>query len=230
MKTLNFLAVIGGGVVLLVVLGIYIILNPIVYRYSIPTFSGVIDRECGQFQTVPPTDGFRTVPVLIMASNSTACAELTFTNNYHPYVSNGSSSPSIFTPSGLLQIGNYNVTTNKQSFGISAGKDFTNLFQIDTVPQSVNLANLSEGSNFTVIYIVRPLPNAAGFYDHSLPRPLCEHYPLAVGFSADEVNSSDFSFINPLGPLCERGPALVDSVEISGMNYKLITLKPIPFK
>lgn len=188
------------------------------------------ENDCGQFFTAPGIHDSNAVPVLLMNSNSTGCARLTYDIIYkYDSVSNGADWPRLvnFTSfSGL--IGNYHYSKIGDGFSLSSGKDYTSSFQVTVMPQIVDLANYPLGSHFTVTYIIKPLPNATGFYDHSIPRLACERYPLSVGYSANQVNYSDFSYIYPLNPPCGSAPYDLTAVEISGMDYKQVALGPHP--
>ena len=61
-----------------------------------------------------------------------------------------------------------------------------------------------------------------------MPRLACESYPLSVGYTTNQVNYSDFSYIYPLNPPCVSAPYDLTTVEISGMGYKQVTLGPNP--
>lgn len=184
------------------------------------------ESDCGQFYTVPENHtSLNTIPVLLMKMNSTACAKLTFTiiSNYNDC--NGPNCQHVLDvkPTGL--IGNLHYEKHGDSFSITSGKDYDNSFKIVTIPSTVDLANYPIGTNYTVTYIIRPLANATGFYDQSIPRLVCERYPLAVGYAADQVNASDFSYIDPLNPPCASGAYVLTKVEVSGMDYKEVTLR-----
>ena len=185
------------------------------------------NHYCKNFYVVPETKAYlNTVPVLLMKSNSTACAKLTFTiaSNYNDC--NGANCQHIFSPGRMLFIRNLHYEKNDDgSFGITQGKDYTNSFKILVAPSTVDLADYPLGTNFTATYVITPLQNATGFYDQSILRPLCERYPLAVGYTKDQVNSSDFSYINPLGSMCQSSVTTLTKVEVSGMDYKDITLR-----
>lgn len=177
------------------------------------------ENNCGQFYTAPgrqPTS----IPVLLMDSNSTACARLTFTVDRNPDISLSR----IHNTSDGLIIGNYNVSRHVSLLSVSSGTDYTHSFQITFVPKTVDLTNLPIGSNFTVTYIIKPLSNATGFYDYSIPWLACERYPLAVGYASDHVNYSNFSYIDPASYPCASVYYTLTAVEISGMSYKYIIL------
>jgi hypothetical protein len=183
------------------------------------------ENSCGQFQSAPQSHNSTAVPVLLMNSNSTACARLTFTivSNYKDC--NGHTCQGIIDFNSTLHIGNLHYEKHDNLLSISSGKDYTNSFQIIVVPQTVNLDNFQIGSNFTVTYMIRPLSNATGFYDQSIPKLACERYPLAVGYATDQVNYSNFSYIDLLNPPCaSAGIYNLAAVEISGMSYKEVAI------
>ncbi|MGH2612038.1 MAG: hypothetical protein ACRDFB_03190 [Rhabdochlamydiaceae bacterium] len=177
-------------------------------------------NACGQFYAAPddPRD-LRAVPVLLMNSNSTACVRLSFTivSNYNDC--NGPTCPEMFRPDSILHISNVYYITNGNSYSITPARDYTSSFKITVTPETIDLANYPIGSTFAVTYIIRPLSNATGFYDQSIPKIVCESYPLAVGYTANQVNSSDFSYINSANPPCPAGLYSLTGVEIAGMNY-----------
>lgn len=200
-----------------------------------------VENNCGQFYVIPqkPNDLY-TVPVLLMDSNSTGCAKLTFT-----VVDTHDADPTyrlaILRQEMNFRIGNYNVTTNGHSFSISPGKDHTNSFEIFYMSQTVDSypanyrigddpVNYSAGTNFTETVLIKALPNANGFYDYSIPGPNCSHYHLSVGYAAEQVNSSDFSKVNPLGQTCRNLPFKIVAVQVSDMHYKELQLQQISFK
>ncbi len=184
-------------------------------------------NACGQFYAAPGNKhDFNTVPVLLMKSNSTACARFTFTivSNYKDC--NGQICRHMIALGSTLPIGNLHYEKHYNMFGVSVGKDYTNSFNITTIPDKIDLENYPVGTNYTVTYIIKPLPNATGFYDQSIPKLACERYPLAVGYATNQVNASDFSYIYPLNPPCVSSVDTLTRVEISGMDYKEVTLQP----
>ncbi len=124
------------------------------------------ENNCGQFYIAPRSKQTSTIPVLLIDSNSTACARLTFTidRNYSDTIWHQVN----FTSDGL--IGNYNVSRHANIISISPGKNYTHSFQITVVPKMIDLANFPISSNFTITYIIKPLQNATSFYDYSIPK------------------------------------------------------------
>lgn len=183
-------------------------------------------QHCGKFYTIPENKTYlNTVPVLLMKSNSTACARLTFTIYSNSKDCNGPRCQGVFSPSPIVSVRDLHYERHDGTFSVTSGKDYTSSFNIVAVPHSVDLANYTIGENFTVTYAIKPLPNATGFYDQSIPRPVCERYPLVVGYGPDQVNASDFSYIDPLDPPCESGSYTISKVEVSGMDYTEVTLR-----
>lgn len=178
---------------------------------------------CGKFYTVPEDESnSHTIPVLILKQNSTGCAKVTFTvnflfNNTNDCIGCNSQMVKI---GNLISIGKYNYTGNRNYFGIS-NVDATHMFKIKTIPDMIDISKYPIGSNFTAIFIITPQPNATGFYDHSIVKQVCNAYPLAVGYSQDQINSSDFS--NGLDFMqnhpCALGSYGISSVQVSGMSY-----------
>lgn len=191
----------------------------------VSTINTLSKNVCGQFYMAPDSQhGSRATPVLLMDSNSTACARLTFTivSNYKDC--NGQTCQSIIALGSTLHIGDLHYEKHDNMFSVSTGKDYTHSFIITTIPDAVDIANYPVGANFTVTYVIKPLTNATGFYDQSIPKLACERYPLAVGYAADQVNASDFGYIDPLNPPCVAGIYTLTGVEISGMIYKEVAL------
>jgi hypothetical protein len=184
------------------------------------------NHYCGNFFTVPENKTFlNMVPVLLMKSNSTACTRLTFTISSNYNDCNGPNCQHIFQLAPMLFIRNLHYEKNGGSFSMTPGKNYTNSFKIIVAPDTIDLANYPLGTNFTATYVINPLPNATGFYDQSLPRLSCEHYPLAVGYTKDQVSALNFSYIDPLNPPCVSSTPMLTKVEVSGMDYKEMTLR-----
>lgn len=209
------------------------------YGWTIPNLKIIGDNDiidnnrlsesnCGQFYTVPENrSNSNEIPVLILKQNSTGCAKITFTVNFLFNNTNdcqGCNSQMVKIGE-MISIGKYNYTGNSNYFGIS-DIDATHMFKIESIPDVIDVSKYPIGSNFTAIFIITPLPNATGFYDHSIEKPVCNAYPLAVGYSQDQINSSDFS--KGLGFMqnhpCANGPYGISSVQVSGMSYTQIKL------
>ena len=186
---------------------------------------GLSENDCGQFYMVPEDNHiFEVYPVLILQQNSTGCAKLTFTINYkYDDNRNGAVWPEMVRFGDTLRIGKYSYTTTGYSFGVSS-IDTTSTFKIKSIPDVVDLAKYPVGSQFTVTLVIQPLPNATGFYDYSIEEVPCDAYPLAVGYSQDQVNSSDFSkgMVLMHNHSCFNAPYVISAVRVSGMDFKQI--------
>jgi hypothetical protein len=231
MKTLNLAIILGIGIVFVIVIGLVpLFARPTGFRFTGNPLEDATNN-CGQFYIIPENQhDLYTVPVLLMNSNSTACVKLTFTIGDN-YGYNDTTLLGMLRQQVNFRIGDYNVATDSHSFGITSGKDYTSSFHIlSSVPVYDDPVNHKLGTNFTMIYFIQAVTSANGFYDYSIPKPNCGFYPMAVGYTADQVNSSDFSKVNPLGHTCKRLPYELTSVQISDMTYKELRLQPMPFK
>jgi len=191
------------------------------------TTLNALENNCGQFYTIPQDNhpnGSETYPVLILKQNSIGCAKLTYTINYN-YNDNRSGSvwSQMLNFTDMFHIGKYNYTTHGNSFGVSS-IDTMQMFKIKSIPEVVDLAKYPVGSQFTITLIIQPLQNATGFYDYSIEEIPCDSYPLAVGYSPDQVNSTDFSkgMIGMHNHSCANMPYEISSVQVSGMDFKLV--------
>jgi hypothetical protein len=197
--------------------------------YTIPShdWNAMSETQCGKFYTIPENKSdFNTIPVLIIEPDTVGCAKITFTVNLRyddprfsiPW-------PRIALIGETFHIGKYNYIKNDNQFSVTSS-DTLDFFQTAVIPETVDLANYPVGSNFTVTYIVKPLSNSTGFYEYSVPKPMCNAYPLAVGYDAAQVNSSDFSMglETMLNHSCIVMPYEMSKVEISGMDYTMMRL------
>ncbi|MDV3292637.1 MAG: hypothetical protein LYZ70_00015 [Nitrososphaerales archaeon] len=74
---------------------------------------------------------------------------------------------------------------------ISCEQTISQSFKVRVLPSSMRP---SASMNYvTVVYAVNALSNATGFYDESAPWTGCIGMPMAVGYSASQVNASDFT-------------------------------------
>ncbi|CUR52649.1 exported protein of unknown function [Nitrosotalea devaniterrae] len=179
-------------------------------------------NSCDGFHPVPNNlNDNMAIPVLIMSPDSMGCARLNFTVIYdYNDTTYGVRWPRIAELNPLFYIGGYHPLTNNDSLNVTEN-NAASLFQTQVIPNTIDLANMKIGSNFTVIYIIKPLKNATGFYDYSLLKPNCERYPLAVVYDINTVNASDFSAsIKGPTPPCVSPPYKLSTVEVSGIGYK----------
>ena len=233
MKTLHIsiITIVGIVVIAMATLGVFLEkLNDNPQYTAANTIDGqkpgsLSEKNCGQFYTVPEDNHFLDVyPILVLPQNSTGCAKLTYTINYM-YNDNrgGFAWPQMLNFTDLFHISKYHYTTNGNMYGVSS-TDTTQMFKIKSIPEVIDLAKYPVGSQFTVTLVIQPLPNATGFYDNAIEEIPCDAYPLAVGYSLDQVNSSDFSkgMIMMHNHSCVNGPYKISSVQVSGMDFKLI--------
>lgn len=144
------------------------------------------------------------VPVLLMRPGSTAYVCVTFSTAWQGNASVysgmfGSESGFNYVPFGLT-VGKWNCTEG------GCSNDFYNGPYSDC-DRSLNgcynsfVTNMSPGSvpvnsatqYVDVLYTITALSNSTGFYDQSAPYDYCEGMPLAVGYTASQVNASDFN-------------------------------------
>ena len=74
----------------------------------------------------------------------------------------------------------------------------------------------------TIVYVITALSNSTGFYDETAPWTGCIGMPMAVGYSASQVNASDFTqppfhgcFVQLFVPVAEYA---------TGMNVTYVNL------
>ena len=79
----------------------------------------------------------------------------------------------------------------------------------------------SAGTDYvTVAYTLRSLSNSTGFYDYAVPNGDCGSWPMAIGYTASQVNSSDFT--QRLTASCPIPEFRWISTSVSGMNVTYI--------
>ena len=185
-----------------------------------------VDSSCNGTEILSPNYHAMMFPVLLMQPNSVSCVKLTYDVN-RPYGTdeNGGSWPRYETIP--LEVNDLNYEGDSYQYGVTMGKDYASSFNITAFPKTVDHANYPVGSNFTVTYLIRALPNSTGFYDQSVPMPPCDRYPLAVGYNAGQVNSSDFSkgLVTMMNHSCFNGQDSLVGVKVMGMSYTEMRLK-----
>lgn|GEM_PF-5991635 len=132
-----------------------------------------------------------TVPVLLMEPKATG-----FICVIYKSVSNGGVMPNATGIDGYLQgfhIFKSQCATESGGIGCSYRQSDsfeTSGYKLDsTTPFISNSTSIYVG----VVYSVTALSNATGFYTDSAPRPGCGGLPMAVGYSASQLKSSDFT-------------------------------------
>lgn len=234
MKTLHLsiITIVGIVVIAMATLGVFLEkLNDNTQYTAANTSDGqklgsLSENDCGQFYTVPKDNHFHSLevyPVLVLQQNSIGCAKITYTV-HSKYNDTRSIWPQMVHFGDMLEIGEYKYASSGNMFSITQGKVYTHSFQIVAIPETIDLAKYPVDSQFTVTLIIRPLSNATGFYDYFLEEMPCDAYPLAVGYSLDQVNSSDFSkgMITMHNHSCFNAPDAISLVQVSGMDFKQI--------
>jgi hypothetical protein len=85
---------------------------------------------------------------------------------------------------------------------------------------------LTGSTNYiTVVDIVNALSNSTGFYNSGEQGVGCENWPMAVGYSASQVNASDF--VLPAITGCPAAAIFPVAEFVSGMNVTYVA-RPQP--
>src|SRR5581483_1494550 len=146
MKTLYIIIIsaagIGAGLAALMIFG-----NISLATVPFHDWNKMSENQCGEFYTIPENKShFNTVPVLLLKSNSTACARLTFTITSNYKDCNGPNCQHVFQLAPILFIRNLHYEKNGGSFSITPGKDYTNSFDIINTHDSIDLENYPIGT------------------------------------------------------------------------------------
>jgi len=165
------------------------------------------------------------IPVLLMRPNSTGYVCVTYQTawqgdqslywsdsmyNSYPLLVNGTYE---FYP---FLVDNYNCSTTNETH--SCTQTISHSFRITVLPDSVRP---SASMNYmTVTYIVTALSNSTGFYDEAAPWTGCMGMFMAVGYSASQVNASDFTQPPPHGCFVQLFVPVAEYV--AGMNVTYV--------
>jgi hypothetical protein len=183
--------------------------------------STIFPSSCGGMQEV------REANLLFTNLTSTACVFITYRVNYHDGTYNGAYYPPGGLPNLGIKITKVQCYHNPNgTLGCSGAKDYSNSFIIATAPASVNITQIPINSTFGVLYLLRPLHNATGFYDTSFPKFPCVTYALAVGYPSNQVNGSGFSSYNSFVHSCFVSPYTIVSVTVANMGFKDVNFPP----
>jgi hypothetical protein len=168
-----------------------------------------------------PIEGLHRTPVLLMRPYSTAFVCVTFQSGwkgnqslfatyYSDLLSGRYGFQDLFIPINW-KCTTVNGTTNCRPV-------YSNSFSISALPSSI----FPEGStNYVyVVYAVTAYRNSTGFYDETAPWGLCGGLPMAVGYSAAQVNVSDFT--SPPSIPCLAPPFNPIAEYVTGMNVTFI--------
>jgi hypothetical protein len=110
--------------------------------------------------------------------------------------------------------------------GISSGASCRQIiyesFKVGAVPASVMPSGALD--YLAVVYSITAPSNSTGFYDQSAPWTGCTGMPMAVGYSASQVNASDFA--PPPAAECPVQLFLPVAEYVTGMSVTYIDLPP----
>jgi len=93
-------------------------------------------------------------------------------------------------------------------------------------PLPISVALTGDLNYITVVYAYTALGNSTGFYDQTAPWWSCWRMPMAVGYSAFQVNASDFNLASTLSECPPWGLNPVAEYA-TGMNVTYINITPI---
>ncbi len=177
---------------------------------------GVCSGTSVEFQAIPVN--FIHMPVLLMRPNTAAVVCITYRDGWNGNSSEFSYWPDSFQNSPFFfptLISKATCTSTAQYSGCFYNDSHS--FNVVAYPNPIRPeASVAE---VTVAYSVFALPNATGFYDHTFVYA-CESPRLAVGYSASQVNSSDFATI--IVHSCFNAPYVPVSLTVSGMNVTYV--------
>jgi len=166
------------------------------------------------------------VPVLLMRPNSTAYLCVTFSTSWEGNASLYSGVPYggefPFNPSAL-SIARWNSTGPTYYSGTFPGCSRGECYQsfiTSASPQSIPVNSATQ--YIDVLYTITALSNSTGFYDESAPYGYCGTMLLAVGYTASQVNASDFHFSRYGSCLFEYQFFLPVEVTAIGLNSTTI--------
>lgn len=162
--------------------------------------------------------GFFGTPVLLMRPNSTAYVCVTYQTAWEGDLSR--------YPIPSWYVYSDNGTTDFPSFhimSIRGGSEVvSHSFRVSASPDSVRSpGNLSY---VIVVYTYTALSNSTGFYEFAAPWRSCLAMPMAVGYSASQVNASDFTPYSY--PLCAVHPFEPIAEYVTGMNFTYVSFSP----
>jgi hypothetical protein len=170
--------------------------------------------------TVPPPISLP-MPVLLMRPNSTGFVCVVFQTAWKGNASLLASNPELLAPY-LQSDGSYSfyrITPINWKCGTGNGpggctQSFPNSFKVSVAPSSI----IPSGSTnqVVIVYEVTAYSNSTGFYDEFTPWGSCRGLPMAVGYSASQVNASDFT--PPPAIPCPIQPFNSIAEYVTGMN------------
>ncbi len=171
-----------------------------------------------EFQAIPVD--FTHMPVLLMRPGTTAVVCVVYQDGWNGNASqfsywagdfqNGYS----FLPTSIEKA---TCTSTPQSSGCFYNDSHS--FYVEAYPDP--LKPEASVANVTVVYSVYALPNSTGFYDRTFIYS-CESPRLAVGYSSEQVNPSDFATI--FEHSCFNAPYVPILIAVSGMNVTYVSI------
>ena len=175
-------------------------------------------QPCGEsnwISTFPPVSNSSLVPVFLMQPGSTATFCVTYQSLWQ---GNSSSYAADLFYKGASSFG---LSISKEQCGATTGCSGVLSYSFVTSAYP-SLFQPSAGTDYvTVVYTVRSLSNSTGFYDNGVPSGDCDSWPMAIGYAASQVNSSDFT--QRLSVSCPVPELLWRSTSVSGMNVTYIS-------
>ena len=154
------------------------------------------------------------VPVLLMQPDTTGYICVTYQSSW---AGNASIYTSQFFPNGTYQFQPLSISREHcvtTGTATQCNPTISNSFQTSTSPAVITPSPTTD--YVSVVFTVTALANSTGFYDRSAPYDYCIGMPVAVGYSALQVNSSDFSPI--IIPPCAFMPFAPVGVSVGEMN------------
>jgi hypothetical protein len=159
------------------------------------------------------------VPVLLMQPNSTALLCVTYQSVWQGDATKFQQfAQSANTPYNFsLEVSKEHCgETGQNSFGCTS--TVSHSFAIAAYPTSVQAAAATD--YVTVLFVITALGNSTGFYDDAAPFQGCSGTPLAVGYTASQVNGSDFG-LRLVYP-CVFSLFTPTALSVSGMSFEYI--------
>ena len=154
------------------------------------------------------------IPVFLMNPGSSAVVCVTYQSSLQQNATQ-------FPATGMYQFGlsisKEHCVTSGANTGCTA--TISHSFTTSASPSSIQL---SPNTNYvTVVYTINSLSNSTGFYDNAIPNGNCDNLPIAVGYTASQVNASDFSQPR-ISASCPVPTFDWISTSVSGMNVTSI--------
>jgi hypothetical protein len=164
-----------------------------------------------------------TLPVLLMQPNSTGYACVTYQSGWKGNPINITNTAILNTEYPLYPLEIGNEVCVSQDGETSCTWNASHSFNNSVYPQSVLLTGSTDYVN--VLYTITALSNSTGIYSGSVPFYYCSSMPLAVGYTASQLNASGFAQRIPIPSTPCPALALVPvSVSVTGMGVAYFDL------